>query len=44
MGDAEYQGSRAGQNDPDKTQVALDRLSSVFESATPVKADPAGRC
>src|SRR5215467_10987444 len=31
-------------NDPDKTQVALVRLSSVFESATPVTADPAGRC
>jgi hypothetical protein len=31
-------------NDPDKTQVAPVRLSSVFESATPVKADPAGRC
>jgi len=31
-------------NDPDKTQVALVLLSSVFESSTPVKADPAGRC
>jgi hypothetical protein len=31
-------------NDPDKSQVALVRLSSVFESATPVKADPVGRC